>query len=44
MVCETCNLLLAEYQRQVYVFVNEVLKARDAFGAKLTAKKRTACS
>jgi hypothetical protein len=41
MVCERCNLLLAEYKRKVDAFVNEVLKLREAFGpdAKLTAKE-----
>jgi hypothetical protein len=41
MVCETCNALLAEYRRRVDVFVNEVLKTRDAIGpdATLTGKQ-----
>ena len=41
MACATCNVLLAEYKRQVDLFVNEVLKTREAFGldAMLTAEQ-----
>ena len=34
MVCDRCNVLLAEYEQQVDVFVNEVLKTREAFRAR----------
>ena len=41
MACETCNVLLAEYKRQVNLFVNKVLKTREAFGpdAMLTSEQ-----